>query len=67
MNNAQYVNVVTTIVQVGIGVLVTKGFLSGSESEQVSGAIIAIATFVLSHKWHGANNVTPPTNTGNKP
>lgn len=58
MNSNQYLNILTTVVQLGMGALVTRGLVTGAEGDTVAGAIVALVTFFCTHNWHGGG--TPP-------
>ena len=62
MNSNQSGNLVTTLVQLALGSLATRGLITGSEVESLSGIILAIITFILSHNWH-ATSANPPSST----
>jgi hypothetical protein len=61
MNSDQLINLIQTIFKVFGGALAAKGIGDSSVWEGVGGAVIAIVTFLISHKW----NATPTTITTN--
>jgi hypothetical protein len=61
MNTNQLANLVGSVIQALLGALVTKGIISGSESETIGGAVAALIVFGLTHNWHSS---TPPKSGG---
>jgi hypothetical protein len=60
MNTNQTANIFTTLIQLALGALVSRGLITGSESESLGGALAALVVFFVSHNWHSS----PPSQPG---
>lgn len=52
MNKDQFINLVTTIVNVGTGIAATWGVLDNASWVAIGAAVVAIANFVYTHYWN---------------
>ncbi|MDE3068615.1 MAG: hypothetical protein KGJ60_13855 [Verrucomicrobiota bacterium] len=64
MNPAQIKNIVSTILQSGLGILVGRGLITGNESNSIGGAIAALFVFFITHHWHSISSPPSPTSGG---
>ena len=60
MNTNQTANLFTTLIQIALGALVSRGLITGSESESLGGALAALVVFFISHNWHSSPPANPP-------
>lgn len=64
MNTNQITNIVTTVLQPLLALLVTRGWVTSNETESIGGALAILIVFLISHVWHSEPpSATPPTTT----
>jgi len=63
MNKDQLINLIQTLVQICGGMLAAKGMMDSSTLQAISGGLIALVTWLMTHKW----NATPATPAATQP
>ena len=63
MNSNQSANLITSLLHIALGALAARGLITGSEVETLTGALLSLITFLISHDWHGTPPGANPTST----